>query len=71
MLYCSEKFVTEPRLLLGMARLHDQLRDPESAIGLYKRVLVLDASNIESIACLGAHFFYSDQVRRCQCSIIH
>jgi hypothetical protein len=61
---CSEKFTCEPRLLLGLARIHDQLRDPESSIGLYKRVLVLDASNVESIACLGAHFFYSDQVSR-------
>ena len=25
------------------------------------KVLVLDASNIESIACLGAHFFYAEQ----------
>lgn len=25
------------------------------------QVLVLDASNIESIACLGAHFFYAEQ----------
>lgn len=26
------------------------------------QVLVLDASSVEAIACLGAHFFYSDQV---------
>jgi len=57
----SEKFTTEPRLLLGQARIHDMLNDPEKAIGFYKRVLVLDASNVESIACLGAHNFYSDQ----------
>ncbi len=28
----------------------------------YKKVLSLDSSNIEAIACLGAHYFYSDQV---------
>ena len=39
------------------------LNDPDKAIGFYKRVLVLDASNVESIACLGAHYFYADQVR--------
>ena len=59
----SEKFTCEPRLVLGIARIHDTLNDSENAISLYKRVLVMDASNIESIACLGAHFFYSDQVR--------
>jgi tetratricopeptide repeat protein 8 len=53
----------EPRLLLGLARLHDMLNDQENAITYYKKVLVLDSSNIESIACLGAHYFYSDQVR--------
>lgn len=59
---CSEKFTCEPRLLLGLARIHDMLNDPETAIVFYKKVLVLDASSIEAIACLGAHYFYSDQV---------
>eukprot|EP01034_Spumella_vulgaris_P021624 gene21624-27663_t len=57
----SEKFTCEPRLLLGLARIHDQLHDFDSSIVLYKKVLALDASCVESIACLGAHFFYSDQ----------
>eukprot|EP01036_Dinobryon_divergens_P032502 gene32502-42107_t len=43
------------------ARIYDLLNDPENAITYYKKVLVLDASNIESIACLGAHFFYAEQ----------
>jgi tetratricopeptide repeat protein 8 len=51
----------EPRMLLGIARIHDMLNDPEKAIGFYKKVLILDASNVESIACLGAHYFYADQ----------
>ena len=63
LLYYSEKFTCEPRLLLGLARIHDMLNDPESAIVFYKKVLVLDASCVEAIACLGAHYFYSDQVR--------
>jgi uncharacterized protein (DUF2225 family) len=46
----------------GIARIHDMLNDHEKAIVFYKKVLILDSSNIESIACLGAHFFYSDQV---------
>eukprot|EP01038_Epipyxis_sp_PR26KG_P007096 gene7096-9682_t len=57
----SDKFTCEPRLQLGIARLYDMLNDQDNAISFYKNVLVLDASNIEAIACLGAHFFYSDQ----------
>jgi hypothetical protein len=38
------------------------LNDPDKAITFYKKVLVLDAANVESIACLGAHYFYADQV---------
>lgn len=53
-------------MLLGIARIHDMLNDPEKAIGFYKKVLILDASNVESIACLGAHYFYADQVRPCR-----
>ena len=62
---CSEKFTSEPRFLLGLARIYDMLNDQENAIAHYKRVLVLDASSVEAIACLGAHYFYSDQVRDC------
>ena len=58
----SDKFTAEPRFPLGIARIYDMLNDPENAMTYYKRVLVLDSSNIEAIACLGAHCFYSDQV---------
>ena len=57
-----DKFPVEPRLPLGIARIYDMLNEPEKAITFYKRVLNLDSSSIESIACLGAHYFYSDQV---------
>eukprot|EP01035_Chromulina_nebulosa_P017226 gene17226-22751_t len=57
----SEKFTLEPRILIGIGRIHDMLNDPTQAVTLYKRVLVIDASNIEATACLGAHYFYSDQ----------
>ena len=60
--FTSTKFTAEPRILLGIARIHDMLNDPDKAIAFYKKVLILDATNVESIACLGAHFFYADQV---------
>lgn len=37
------------------------LNESEQAINYYKQVLVLDSTNIEAIACLGAHYFYNDQ----------
>lgn len=57
----SEKFNAEPRLILGIARIHDMLNDQDQAISSYKRVLALDSTNVEAVACLGAHYFYSDQ----------
>jgi len=56
-----ERFTLEPRLVLGIARIHEMLNDPEKAVECYKQVLVLDASCVEAIACIGAHHFYSDQ----------
>ena len=29
----------------------------------FKQVLALDSSNVEAIACLASHYFYTDQVR--------
>lgn len=47
--------------MLGEARIHDALNDTAAALPLYKRVLQLDASNVEAMACLAAHHFYNDQ----------
>jgi tetratricopeptide repeat protein 8 len=57
----SEKFSTDARLIIGMARIYESLNDLENSVAMYKKVLSLDASNIEALASLGAHFFYSDQ----------
>lgn len=48
-------------LLLGVARVYDALGDAEKAVAFYKNVLFHDASNVEAIACLAAHHFYTDQ----------
>jgi len=55
------KFPLEPRLVVGIARIHEMLNDTDAAVAAYKQVLVLDASCVEAIACLGAHQFYTDQ----------
>jgi tetratricopeptide repeat protein 8 len=57
----SEGVAGDIHLLLGAARLHDQLNELEKGVALYKRVLALDASNVEAIACLASHHFYGDQ----------
>eukprot|EP00879_Flechtneria_rotunda_P021995 GHRR01023196.1.p1 GENE.GHRR01023196.1~~GHRR01023196.1.p1 ORF type:complete len:416 (+),score=162.18 GHRR01023196.1:766-2013(+) len=48
-------------LLLGQARVHEALGHRQEALELYQKVLSLDASNAEAIACLAADYFYSDQ----------
>eukprot|EP00742_Colponemidia_sp_Colp-10_P002553 GILJ01002728.1.p1 GENE.GILJ01002728.1~~GILJ01002728.1.p1 ORF type:complete len:475 (+),score=75.08 GILJ01002728.1:857-2281(+) len=57
----SEKFVGETHLLLGVARIYDQLNDLENGVAHYKKVLQLDACNVEAIASLAGHHFYTDQ----------
>ena len=57
----SQMFTAEPRLILGIARIYDMLNDHTNSVAFYKKVLVLDSSHVEAIACLGAHYFYADQ----------
>ncbi len=56
----SNEFTTDPSIVLGIARLCYQLNDQHAVVKMHRRVLSLDASNIEALASLGAHFFYSD-----------
>eukprot|EP00708_Paratrimastix_pyriformis_P002694 GAFH01001446.1.p1 GENE.GAFH01001446.1~~GAFH01001446.1.p1 ORF type:complete len:500 (+),score=205.90 GAFH01001446.1:113-1612(+) len=49
------------QLLLGIAHVHDAINDIPKAEIAYKKVLLQDSSNVEAIACLGAHHFYADQ----------
>jgi hypothetical protein len=37
------------------------LNDVNASLTLYKRVLHLDASNVEAMACMASHHFYTDQ----------
>lgn len=37
------------------------MNELEKGTAVYKKVLALDASNIEAIACLASHHFYGDQ----------
>lgn len=56
-----ERHAGDTHLLLGIARIHDQLNDIEKGVAHYKRVLALDPVNVESIACLASNHFYEDQ----------
>jgi len=49
----------EPRLLLSMARIHDQMNNINEAAIFYRQALELDAANIEAIACLASHHYYN------------
>ena len=57
----AEKHPGDTHLLLGIARIYDQLNDMDHGVQFYKKVLVLDSSNVESIACLASNHFYQDQ----------
>lgn len=45
---------------LYKARIFEMLFNFEKSISLYKSVLEKDVCNFESIACIGAHYFYND-----------
>lgn len=57
----SETHPLEPQFELGKARIHDALNATDLAVSCYKRVLKVDPSSVEAIACLAAHHFYTDQ----------
>eukprot|EP01083_Nonionella_stella_P197502 726073_1 len=56
-----ECFPGEVSLILGRARIFDMLNDVDGAIKAYNVALDFDASNVEAIASLASHYFYSDQ----------
>ncbi|XP_067141964.1 tetratricopeptide repeat protein 8 [Centruroides vittatus] len=56
-----EKFPGETNLLTNIARIYEGLNDLNLAVKYYKDVLQYDAINIEAIACIATHHFYSDQ----------
>ena len=57
----SERNPRDHHLVLGMARIYDLLSDSEHAIELYRKVLLLDSTSVEAIACIAANSFYADQ----------
>ena len=51
----------EPRFYLSMARVHEMMYALDSSVTLYKKVLMIDPSNIEGLGCLAANYFYAHQ----------
>ncbi|OXA61828.1 tetratricopeptide repeat protein 8 [Folsomia candida] len=56
-----ERFPNDVSLIIEMARIQEGLGAMGASVKLYKDVLTQDASNIEAIACIGMHHFYTDQ----------
>lgn len=54
-------FPGETSMLLGQARICDAMNEMLEGVELYKQVLRWDASNVEAVACLASHHFYTDQ----------
>jgi len=60
MMKAGTGFPNEPRIILGIAQIYDMLNDPVNASKAYKKVLGLDPSNVEAMACLAANYYYED-----------
>jgi tetratricopeptide repeat protein 8 len=56
-----ESHPSDTHLIIGQARIYDQLGDIDRCIAYYEKVLDLDSANIESIACIASNYFYEDQ----------
>ena len=56
-----QKFPEETSLLLTSARIHETLNDSDKSIALYKQVLHLDNTNVEAMASIATHHFYTGQ----------
>ncbi|XP_060865064.1 tetratricopeptide repeat protein 8 [Metopolophium dirhodum] len=54
-------FPHEITLLIEMARIFEGLNNIPMSVKYYRDILELDATDMESIACIGLHHFYSDQ----------
>ncbi|KAK6640285.1 hypothetical protein RUM44_011971 [Polyplax serrata] len=57
----SGAFPDEIFFTIEAARLHEALNDIFASIVCYRNVALRDASNVEAIACIGLHHFYTDQ----------
>lgn len=55
------KFPGETFLIAYAARVHEALMQINESIKLYKSILQIEAINVESIACLAMHHFYSNE----------
>ena len=53
--------MSEPRIILGVARLHEEMNNTSEAASYFRQVLALDASNVEAISCLAASHFYNSE----------
>ncbi|XKL66802.1 hypothetical protein PGB90_010222 [Kerria lacca] len=54
-------FPNEVTIMTEMARIFEGLNNLPMSVKYYKEILQEDATNMEAIACIGVHHFYSDQ----------
>jgi len=46
--------------IIGLARIYDTLNESAKAVDYYKRALMYESSNLESVASIAAYHFYID-----------
>ena len=50
----------ETYFILYKSRIYEIIYEYDQSIALYKKILINDTCNFESLACIGSHYFYTD-----------
>ncbi|XP_065207274.1 tetratricopeptide repeat protein 8-like [Planococcus citri] len=56
-----KQFPNEVTIMTEMARIFEGLNNIPMSVKSYKEILREDATNMEAVACIGVHHFYTDQ----------
>ena len=55
------KFPNDTMILVGIARIYEELHQLEESFASYKTILSYEGNNIEAMACMASHFFCTGQ----------
>jgi len=54
------RYAGDVSLMVALARLHETMNEESESLALYKKILSMDATHMESISCLAAYHFYHE-----------
>ncbi|KAL1498295.1 hypothetical protein ABEB36_009114 [Hypothenemus hampei] len=56
-----EIFPNDVSIMTELARLTEELNEPQASVKYYRNIVIQDAMNTEAIACIGMYHFYNNQ----------